>query len=290
MPLNYEKLKDWRVDGIEHRYGANDTILYALGIGLGQDPLDASQLRFVYEKELLALPTMATILAYPWGWLHKAEANVNRVKLVHAEQGIRLFKPIPAQGELAGETRVTNIVDKGREKGALIYSERRAYEKSSGDLLFSATATTFCRADGGFDGPAGPVKTPVPVPDRAPDFVCDIPTMPQAALIYRLNGDRNPLHIEPAVGQAAGFPGPILHGLCTFGVAGHALLKSLCGYDPTRLTAIDARFSAPVYPGEVIRTEIWRGEGGKAHFQARIPARDSIVLSNGVAEIQAEQA
>ena len=285
MPLNYERLKNWKIEGLAHRYTANDSILYALGIGLGQDPLDDQQLRFVYEKELLTLPTMATILGYPWGWLYKAEAGVTRAKLVHAEQGIRIFKPIPPEGELVGNTEVTHIVDKGKEKGALIYSERKVYEKNSGDLVFSASATTFCRADGGFDGPTSQSKPMQQIPDRAPDFVCDLATLPQAALIYRLSGDRNPLHIEPAVGRAAGFSGPILHGLCTFGVAGHAILKTLCNYDPTKLVAIDARFSAPVYPGEVIRTEIWR-DGEKVSFRALVPARDAVVLNNGIAEIR----
>ncbi len=285
MPLNYEKLKNWKTPELDHSYSANDSILYALGIGLGQDPLDTQQLRFVYEKELQTLPTMATILGYPWGWLHKADVGVTRVKLVHAEQGIRIFKTIASEGELIGNTEVTHIVDKGKEKGALIYSERKVYEKKTGDLVFSATATTFCRADGGFDGPTSQSKPLQPMPDREPDFVCDLATLPQAALIYRLSGDRNPLHIEPSVGRAAGFSGPILHGLCTFGVAGHAILKTLCHYDPTKLIAMNARFSAPVYPGEVIRTEIWRDQE-KVSFRALVLGRDSVVLNNGTAEIR----
>jgi len=284
MALDYEKLKNWKVEGLVQRYTANDTILYALGIGVGHDPLDEKQLPFVYEKELRALPTMATVLAYPWGWMYRANANVTRVKLVHAEQGIRIYKPLPFEGELVGHTAVTNIIDKGRDKGALVYSERKIYEQKSGDLLCSATATTFCRADGGFDGPTGSVKPLQAIPERAADFVCDLPTLPQAAMIYRLCGDRNPLHIEPAIGRAAGFKGPILHGLCTFGVAGHALLRTCCDYDPAKLVAVDARFSAPVYPGEKIRTEMWR-DGKHVAFRARVVERDSIVLNHGSAEL-----
>jgi acyl dehydratase len=285
MPLNYEKLINWKAQDLEHRYSANDCILYALGIGLGHDPLDQNGLSFVYEKNLRTLPTMATILAYPWGWLHQADADITRVKLVHAEQGIHLHRPIPSEGELVGDTEVTNIIDKGAEKGALIYSERKVRDKQSGELIFTATATTFCRADGGFNGPTGPLKSVEPVPEREPDAVCDLPTLPQAALIYRLCGDRNPLHIEPEVGRRAGFQGPILHGLCTYGVAGHAILKTLCDYDETRLVSLDARFSAPVYPGEVIRTEMWR-EGDRVHFRALVPARGSVVLNNGVARLR----
>lgn len=286
MPLNYEKLKDWKIEGLVHRYEAKDAILYALGIGLGQDPLDPNQLQFVYEKDLKALPTMATVLGYPWGWLYKADAGITRVKLVHAEQGIRLERPLPPEGELVSDTAVTSIVDKGAEKGALIYSERRVRDRASGELLFTATATTFCRADGGFDGPAGPTRPVQPIPERAPDHICELPTMPQAALIYRLSGDRNPLHVEPEIGRRAGFPGPILHGLCTFGVAGHAILKTLCDYDPTRLRAIDARFSAPVFLGEIIRTELWV-DGATVTFRSKVASRDAVVLNNGVAEIAA---
>ncbi len=286
MPLNYDKLINWKSTGLEHRYSANDSILYALGIGLGHDPLDSQQLPFVYEKELRTLPTMATILGYPWGWLHQADAGITRVKLVHAEQGIHLHRPIPPQGELIGDTRVTHIIDKGAEKGALIYSERKVRDKHSDELIFTATATTFCRADGGFNGPTGPVKPVEPVPEHAPDAVCDLPTLPQAALIYRLCGDRNPLHIEPEVGRRAGFQGPILHGLCTYGIAGHAILKTFCNYDETQMVSLEARFSAPVYPGEVIRTEMWR-DGDKVHFRARVAGRDSVVLNNGVAQLRA---
>lgn len=284
MPLNYEKLMNWKVEPVTQAYTAHETILYALGIGLGHDPLDERQLPFIYEKSLRALPTMATVLAYPWGWLYKIDAGVTRVKLVHAEQGVRLHKTIAPAGELVGETAITHIVDKGREKGALIYWQRKLYERATGDLVCSLDATMFCRADGGFDGPTGPVKAVAQIPERAPDAVCDLPTLPQAALIYRLNGDTNPLHIEPAVGRAAGFKGPILHGLCTFGVAGHALLATLCDYDPAKLKAIDARFSAPVYPGESIRTEMWRS-GDEVVFRCKVASRDSVVLNNGRAEI-----
>jgi acyl dehydratase len=150
-------------------------------------------------------------------------------------------------------------------------------------------STTFCRADGGFGGPTGPVNEPHRLPERAADAVCDLPTMPQSALLYRLNGDFNPLHADPEVARSAGFTRPILHGLCTFGVAGHALLKTLCGYAPARVRRIAARFSSPVYPGETIRTEIWREAPGRAAFRCRLVERDVVVLNNGLFEY-AEQA
>ncbi len=144
--------------------------------------------------------------------------------------------------------------------------------------------TTFCRGDGGFGGPPREQLPVHPIPERAPDLVCDLPTRPETALIYRLSADPNPLHAEPAVAKAAGFPRPILHGLATYGVAGHAILKSLCGYDPARLTSIAGRFSAPVFPGETIRTELWR-DGTVVSFRARVVERDVVAINNGRAEI-----
>jgi acyl dehydratase len=185
---------------------------------------------------------------------------------------------------VVGKTRVTEIIDKGPGKGALVYSERVVTDQATGERIATATQTTFCRGDGGFGGPpreAPPVHT---LPERAPDHVCDLATRPETALIYRLSGDPNPLHVDPAVAQAAGFPRPILHGLATFGVAGHAILKTLGGYDPARLTAIAGRFSSPVFPGETIRTEMWR-DGSVVSFRARMVERDVIALNNGRAEV-----
>lgn len=284
MPLDYRKLKDWKEPPLNHSYGAKDSMLYALGVGLGADPMDEEQLRFVYEKGLQALPTMATVLASPFGWLYRADAGVTKVKAVHGEQGFKMHKLLPTAGDIVGELAITDIVDNGRDKGAIVYFERKLRERASGELLCTLTATMFCRADGGFDGPAGAARQPQAMPQRAPDAVCDLPTLPQAALLFRLNGDANPLHAEPAVGRAAGFRQPILHGLCTYGVVGHALLKTCCAYDPARLVAMHARFSAPVYPGEGIRTEMWR-EGAAVLFRARVLGRDAVALDNGRAEV-----
>jgi acyl dehydratase len=199
------------------------------------------------------------------------------VKLVHGEQGLILHKPLPVAGELVGRSRVTGLVDKGEGRGALLYSEKQVLDATTGELLASTTSTTFLRADGGFGGPAGPVKPVHPVPETTPDIVLDLPTRPEQALYYRLNGDDNPLHADPVVAGRAGFPRPILHGLCTFGVVCHALVQALCDYDPARLRGMDLRFSSPVFPGETIRTEIWR-DGA---FRARVVERDIVVVNNG---------
>jgi acyl dehydratase len=152
-------------------------------------------------------------------------------------------------------------------------------------LIGTVTQTIFCRGDGGFGGPPREAPAPHPIPARAPDVVCDLGTRPEMALIYRLSGDYNPLHAEPAFAKAAGFPRPILHGLGTFGVSGHALLKTMCGYDPARLASFGCRFSAPVFPGETIRTEMWR-DGDVVSFRARVIERDVIAINNGRAEVR----
>ena len=284
MALDYDRLRNWELADVEHAYGRTDTILYALGVGFGADPLDARQLRFVYEEDLLALPTMAVVLGAPGFWLKEQDTGVDWVRVLHGEQGLVLHRPLPPQGRAIGRTRVTGILDKGADKGALIYTEKVLIDKASGETVATTTSTTFARGDGGFGGPTGPSPRPHPIPERAPDLACDLPTVPQAALIYRLSGDRNPLHADPEVAQAAGFKAPILHGLCTLGAAGHALLKGCCDYDPARFRSLKLRFSAPVYPGETIRTEMWR-DGAIVSFRSRVVERDVVVLDNGRAEV-----
>ncbi|MBM3491609.1 MAG: 3-alpha,7-alpha,12-alpha-trihydroxy-5-beta-cholest-24-enoyl-CoA hydratase [Alphaproteobacteria bacterium] len=284
MAIVYDKLMRWSFPDIEQRLTKRDAILYALGLGLGADPLDEKQLRFVYEDGLLSLPTMAVVLGYPGQWAKDPATGLDWVKILHGEQGIRLHKPLPAEGAVIGKSRITGIVDKGKERGALIHTEREVFDQATGDKLATLTSTTFARGDGGFGGPSGPSKDPHPLPTRKPDLACDLPTLPQAALIYRLSGDYNPLHADPKVARAAGFKAPILHGLCSLGVAGHAILKSCCDYDPARFKSLDLRFSAPVYPGETIRTEMWR-EGSVISFRSKVVERDVVVLNNGRAEV-----
>ncbi len=283
MAIDYDRLINWPHPEIEHSYSEKDTILYALGVGLGADPVDLDQVRFVYEDGLQALPTLAVVLAYPGFWIKDPDTGIDWVKVLHGEQGIVIHKPLPAAATVVGRTRVTEIIDKGEGRGALLYWERQVHEKG-GDLLATLTGTTFCRGDGGFGGPTGPAPQPHPIPDRDPDRICELPTLKQAALIYRLSGDYNPLHADPRVAAKAGFEAPILHGLCTLGVAGHALLKTVCGYDPTRFKSMALRFSAPVYPGETIVTEMWQ-DGDIVSFRARVKERDIVVLNNGRAEI-----
>ena len=284
MPLNAEKLLSLAIPDVEHSYGPKDCILYALGLGLGRDPLDADQLAFVYEKNLKVLPTFALVQGYTAYWLRRPEVGVTWEKVVHGEQGLVLHKPVATEGTVIGRTRVLDVVDKGEGRGALVYSQREIIDRASGALLATLKQTTFCRADGGFGGPKREVPPPHALPARAPDGVCDLPTRPEMALIYRLSGDTNALHVDPDFAKAAGFPRPVLHGLATFGVAGHALLKTVCGYEPARLTAMSGRFSAPVFPGETIRTEYWR-DGSVLSFRARVIEREVVAIDHGRAQI-----
>lgn len=280
MPIDYDTLLARRFPELEHSYGPKDVMLYALGVGLGFDPLDESQLAFVYERGLRVLPTMASILAAPGLWAREPDTGLDWEKVVHAEQALEVLAPLPVQGTVVARTRVTGIVDKGEGRGALIYTERTGVDKASGRTLFKVRHTAFARANGGFGGPERSARAPHVLPQRAPDTACDLPTLPQQALLYRLNGDPNPHNADPRAAAASGFPRPILHGLCTYGIAGHALLRSCCDYDPARLRSFDVRLTAPMYPGETVRTELWR-DGDVVSLRAIALERGVKVLDCG---------
>lgn len=284
VAIQYDKLMKCDIPLVEQTLTSRDTMLYALGVGLGADPMDEQQLQYVYEKSLKALPTMAIVLGYPGPWHATMDTGITRSHVVHGEQGFVIHQPLPVEGVVTGKTRLKAVLDKGADKGALLLTETEIRSKTSGELICTLNSTTFCRKDGGFGGPAGPQKPLHAIPERAPDKVCDIATLPQAALIYRLSGDYNPLHAEPAYAARAGYKQPILHGRATFSVAGHALLKTCCGYDAAKFKSMEGRFSSPVYPGETIRTEMWI-DGSVVTFRATVPARNVTVLNNGRAEI-----
>tara|TARA_R110000822_G_scaffold1531_10_gene7065 strand:+ start:3134 stop:3991 length:858 start_codon:yes stop_codon:yes gene_type:complete len=279
MAVDYQHLLHYPIPEVRQKYTRKDTMLYALGIGLGADPMDEQQLRYVYEDGLQVLPTYPVVLGHPGFWWKKPDTGVDWVRIVHGEQGLIIHKLPPPEGELIGRTRVTGIVDKGAGKGILVYSERTLTDAATGELLATQPNTTFCRGDGGIGAPTGPTPPVHELPTREPDVSITLDTLPQAALIYRLSGDDNPLHADPKVARAAKFDRPILHGLCTFGVAGHALVKAL-DYNASRIASMHARFTAPVYPGESLTTDIWR-DGTLWSFRTRVAARDLVVLGNG---------
>lgn len=284
MAINYDKLINLRIPDVEQTYTARDTILYALGVGVSVDPLDSDQLKFTCEKDLTALPSMAVVLGNPGSWLRTQDTGVHYLRVVHGEQGLVLHRPLPVAGTVVGLSRVVEVIDKGEGKGALILWERELRDKTTGAPLANITQTTFCRGDGGFGGPERPTPRPHRVPDRAPDAVCQLPTNANSALIYRLSGDYNPLHSDPEVAARAGFPKPILHGLATYGVSGHAILRSMCGYDATKLSSLSGRFTAPVYPGETFEVRMWR-DGDVVSFETRSVERGVLAIGGGRAVI-----
>ena len=288
MALDHRRLMSWTFRDVLHRYDDRDTILYALSLGLGGDPRDARQLRFVYEKDLHALPTMPIVLGMTdLGFLTDPAVGIDLPKMLHGESGLDIHAQLPVKGAVISRMKLVDLVDKGPRKGALLYFERRIRNAEDDRPLATERGCFVLRGNGGFADEIGATATPRAMPDRPADHVCDLATLPQSALLYRLNADRNPLHADPEVAAAAGFDRPILHGSCTYGVAGHALIKVMCDYDPSRLQRMDVRFTAPVLPGETIRTEIWMGSESSLTFRCRAVERDQVVLDNGYAECDA---
>lgn len=280
MPIDVEKLLDYPIPVVRQTLTRQQSALYALSVGMGTDPLDEQQLDYVdFGRPMRAMPSMAVVLGHPGFWLGDPRSGVDPSCVVHGEQEISLHRELPVEGEIIGETRILGLTDKGPGQGALLYTRKEVRNAVDGELLATALNTTFLRGGGGFGGESALLRTSHQTPDRAPDFCLDLPTRPEQALYYRLNGDGNPLHADPAVARGAGFSRPILHGLCTFGIVCHALLKTLGDYDASRLSGMALRFSAPVLPGETIRSEIWRD----GSFRARVVERDALVVSNGLA-------
>lgn len=287
--LDYDKTRAWTSADVRHAYTERDTILYALGVGAGGDPLDARELRLTYERGLQALPSMAAVLASPGPWMReRTELGIDFLRLVHGEQSVELHEPLAPQGVLVGRSRVVRIVDKGEGKGAVLHVRKELHEEGSGRHVASAEQVLFLRGDGGFSGGTGgdaPAPAPAAVPQAAPDLVQLLPTRPDAALLYRLSGDLNALHVDPQVAARAGFARPILHGLATFGHACRGIVRTVCDDDPARLRGFRARLSAPVFPGETLRLEAWRVTAGDIAFQCRVVERDVLVLSHGRAAL-----
>lgn len=249
MPLDPEKLLNYPIPEVSQAYTRRDVIFYALSIGLGQDPLDERQLDFVdHHRRLKVFPTLPVVLAHPGFWLARPDTGVDAVKVVHGEQGIRWLKPLPVEGKVRGRTRITGLIDKGKDKGAPLYSEKHLFDET-GETLAILSSTTFLRGDGGFGGPTGPVKPVHPIPDRPPELVLDLPTRPEQALYYRLNGDDNPLHADPEVARRAGFPRPILHA----GSAHSALSPTPCSVSSAITPRRRSRASSSASPPRFFR-------------------------------------
>lgn len=288
--LNYQKIKSWAPQDVRHHYTRKDTILYNLGLGFGADPMDAADLRYVYEKGLIALPTMCSVLATPGFWMKdNPEFEIDYLRLVHGEQKVIMHRPLEPEGTVYGRTRVTRIVDKGAAKGALITVERQLLSSGTLEAIASIEQVYFCRGDGGFSE-GGVSDMPAPAENfsatRDPDGILTTQIAPNAALLYRLSGDWNPLHADPAVARKAGFEKPILQGLATYGIACRALTTHLHQAGLGDITSFAARLSAPVFPGDVLELRFWI-EKAELRFEAAVPARSAKVLSNGSATLTA---
>jgi acyl dehydratase len=266
-----------KLQAVTHTYTERDVMLYALGVGAGTE-----ELRFTYERDLKVLPTFAVIPAFP-AMMNLGDAmQVNPALVLHGEQRIELHAPIPTSGTLTTTPTIKAIYDKG--KAAVVVVETDTVD-AKGQLLFRNTSSIFARGEGGFGGdrgPSGPKNVP---PERPPDKTIAIKTLPQQALIYRLSGDYNPLHADPDFAKLGGYDRPILHGLCTYGHAGRAVLQAWCGNDPARLRSFEVRFAGVVFPGETIVTDMWRTEPGRIVLSARTAERGEPVLAGAAAEV-----
>lgn len=287
MALDYDNLINWKFAEVEQTYTEKDAILYALGIGMGADPTDAGQLDFLYENsaDFKVMPTLAVCLATPGFWVKEPGLGINWKSLVQGEQKIEVHKPLPRAATVVGKFRVDEVVDKGEGRGALVISVRELFDKASGDHLATLTSGSFCRADGGFGGPVTKGPKPYELPDAEPEKIYYDSTLERQALLYRLSGDWNPLHADPEIAKAVGFDKPILHGLCSLGMAAHAVLRNCCGYDVGRFESIRGRFSKPVMPGQEIATEIWN-QGEEIAFRVREQSSGQIAINNGLVQLR----
>ncbi|MDP3275350.1 MAG: SDR family NAD(P)-dependent oxidoreductase [Deltaproteobacteria bacterium] len=278
---------------VRSSYDSRDVALYALGVGAGRDPMDASELAQVYEaasEGMRPLPTMTAAIAV--GQIMKAAMegvqapgmNYGLDRILHGEQYTKVIRPLPPEAKLEHRAKIKDIWDKG--KGAVVVTEIKTYD-DSGSLLAINEVNTFVRGAGGWGGERGP-NTDIAIPERAPDFVVEEKTDEGQALLYRLSGDINPLHADPGFAAAFGFNRPILHGLCTFGFAARHVVKAAANNDPRLLSSIRARFADPVIPGETLVTEGWRRDDGSVVFRCKAKERDKVVLTNAVAELHKE--
>jgi|SRR5581483_3707093 len=277
MPLNHDAVGAKSEPG-ERSWDSKDAILYALGVGCGVDDL-AFTTENTQGVQQQVLPTFGVVLPVGGRGAWDALGEVNWTMLVHGEQAIELHQPIPVQGTCRSVTTVTGIYDKG--SGALVVTETESVDASTGAPLFTTRSAAFIRGEGGWGGDRGPSGGRPTPPEREPDHVVRYQTSRDQALLYRLSGDRNPLHSDPAFAKAAGFDTPILHGLCTYGFTGRALLSALCGNDPARFKSMEARFSSPVFPGDELTISIWVTGDGEAVFQTRRPG-EVVVVDNGL--------
>jgi acyl dehydratase len=283
MPLNLEFLRAWQSEE-RQRYDERDSIIYALGAGAGSEP---DELQYVYEKELRTLPTMAVALATSTGrWFCDPRSGVELSQVFHGAQELEVHQSLPPSGEVVAHTKIDAIIDKGPGRHAVVVQSRTLRDSTTDALMATAKATLIARGAGGFGGGDSLLPTELPIPERSCDSQIVLETRKDQAALYRLSGDMNPLHIDPTTARLSGFDRPVLHGLCTYAMAGRAIVRSVCNGDPGHLQFLSTRFVAPVFPGDALKFELWWAGTDTVVFRASVPERDVVVLGNGLARYE----
>ena len=281
MPIDLDVALGAELEPVEFSWTSSDVQLYQLALGAGRDPMDAHELRYLTDGSPQVLPTFSSVAASfqmtepPKVSFPGIEIELSRV--LHASEAVTVPAPLPPSGSARATTRITDIWDKG--KAAVIWNETTVTDPG-GTVLWRTKRSIFARGEGGFGGDRGPSSS-AEAPSRAPDFEIDIPVLPQQALLYRLCGDRNPLHSDPGFAAAAGFPRPILHGLCTYGMTCKAMVDTVLDADTTRVGSYGARFAGVVFPGETLRASVWK-DGDRYTGAVTVPARDNAAVLSDV--------
>lgn len=282
------KFSEMPLPSVTQEYGPENLILYALGLGYGKNQLDRDELRFIYERDIKAVPSICSVLCRSIAWMRDPERGIDWRRVIHVEESFVVHRTIAPKGRMRGSFAITNIEDKGPGKGALLHLKRELHDADDGGLVAVTRSTLLLQGDGGrggFGTPPPPFKV---TPELAPDRIERLRISSRAALIYRLNGDMNPLHVDPNAARLAGFDRPVLHGLCTSGMACRAILSAYCAHNPEMLRGMSVRFTKPVYPGENLQLEFYE-RPERIEFRARVVERDAVVLDRGSAILNTSQ-
>ena len=277
MPIDPLKLLNWQFEPVTHDYSNRDVILYALGIGLGKDPLNRVELKYVYEQQLSALPTFAVTLATLGMWVKNPDTGITWNTVVHSAQRSTFHTPLPNAAKVTGVANISQVWDRGPERGAVIVVEREIRDCNSGTTYCTLEQSLLLRSDGGFGGEAPPASA-IQLPGHAPDLTSTFSTDPNQAIIYRLSGDWNPLHIDPDVALKAGFAQPILHGYCTYGISAWAACQT-ARRNTCELRQLECQFTGSVIPGDVLEFQWWQHSENEWLFRAKAGTRQ--VLNRG---------
>ena len=283
MPIDVEKVVGTELPGQVSEWDPDDVILYHLGLGAGVPPTDENELDYCYEMRLKVLPSFGVLPVFSTltGMVGIEGMSFNPMMLLHGEQEIEIHKPLPVRAKVENSARITDIFDKGKGAAVVVKAETR---DEQGDLLCTNRFLAFIRGEGGFGGEPGPAPGNV-APDREPDLVKESTTLPQQALLYRLSGDKNPLHVDPNMAKLGGFDTPILHGLCSYGIVCKAAVDAALDGDVTKVGSYAARFAGVLFPGETIVTSMWR-EGDKILINAASKERGTPVISNAAITVK----